>query len=109
MRSYAGALAKHNIRVNSIHPTGVSTPMAVNEYFADYLTQEAEIANAFSNALPVASVDAIDVSMSVLHLVSGSGGRYITGHKLAVDCGSTTVATGGAFNVAVAMQTDATE
>ena len=102
MRSYAGALAKHNIRVNSIHPTGVSTPMAVNEYFADYLVQESEIANAFSNALPVASVDAIDISMSVLHLVSDSG-RYITGHKLAVDCGSTTVAT-GAFNVAVAMQ-----
>jgi NAD(P)-dependent dehydrogenase (short-subunit alcohol dehydrogenase family) len=26
-RSYANTLAKHNIRVNSVHPTGVTLPV----------------------------------------------------------------------------------
>ncbi len=32
MRVYANLLAPHNIRVNSIHPCGVRTPMIDNEY-----------------------------------------------------------------------------
>src|SRR5690606_8515945 len=31
MRSYANTLAPHRIRVNTVHPTGVNTPMVVNE------------------------------------------------------------------------------
>ena len=34
MRSYANILAPHRIRVNSVHPTGVRTPMVVNEVMA---------------------------------------------------------------------------
>ena len=94
MRSYAGALAKHSIRVNSIHPTGVNTPMVVNDHFAKFVIEEPEVSRAFSNALPVSLVEPIDVSRSVLHLVAESG-RYITGLTMTVDCGMTTVASGG--------------
>lgn len=31
MRSCANQLAEHSIRVNTIHPTGVNTPMVVND------------------------------------------------------------------------------
>jgi SDR family mycofactocin-dependent oxidoreductase len=34
MRAYATNLLQHNIRVNSVHPTGVNTPMVVNEVMA---------------------------------------------------------------------------
>jgi NAD(P)-dependent dehydrogenase (short-subunit alcohol dehydrogenase family) len=94
MRSYAGTLAKYNIRVNSIHPTGVDTPMVVNEYFGKWAAEQPEIARSYANAMPVSMVEPIDVSRSVLHLVSQSG-RYITGHTMVVDAGQTTVALAG--------------
>ena len=31
MRYYATALAEKNIRVNTVHPSGVATPMMLNE------------------------------------------------------------------------------
>ena len=33
MRALAHELAPHNIRINTIHPTGVATPMIVNPWF----------------------------------------------------------------------------
>lgn len=91
MRSYAGTLAKHGIRANSIHPTGVNTPMVVNDFFGAWAKEQPEISRSYANALPIPMVEAIDVSRSVLHLVSESG-RYITGHTMVVDAGQTTVA-----------------
>ena len=105
MRSYAGALAKHSIRVNSIHPTGVATPMVLNEHFKHYMLEEPEIQSAFFNALPVAAIEPIDVSRSILHLVSDSG-RYITGHTMVVDCGSTTVAFANGVTVSTMMASE---
>ena len=32
MRTLANELAPHSIRVNSMHPTGVNTPMVMNAY-----------------------------------------------------------------------------
>jgi NAD(P)-dependent dehydrogenase (short-subunit alcohol dehydrogenase family) len=37
MRSYANNLAPHSIRVNSVHPTGVNTPMVVNDAMQEFL------------------------------------------------------------------------
>ena len=37
MRVYANLLAQQNIRVNSIHPTGVETPMINNEFTREWL------------------------------------------------------------------------
>ena len=37
MRIYANHLAPHSIRVNSVHPAGVNTPMINNEFIRDWL------------------------------------------------------------------------
>jgi SDR family mycofactocin-dependent oxidoreductase len=86
MRSYANLLAPHRIRVNTVHPTGVNTPMVVNENFGQWVEAYPEIAQTFRNALPVELIEPIDVSRAVLYLVSDDG-RYVTGHSLAVDAG----------------------
>jgi len=62
MRSYANNLAPHRIRVNSVHPTGVNTPMVVNDAMQEFLAQDPSMGNATANALPVDMVEAIDVS-----------------------------------------------
>lgn len=95
MRSYAGRLARHNIRVNSIHPTACETPMIMNEFFGEWAGKEGDIMAAYTNALPIPSVEPIDISRAVLYLVSDDG-RYVTGHTMHVDAGMTTVSTGGA-------------
>ncbi|HEY2191098.1 MAG TPA: mycofactocin-coupled SDR family oxidoreductase [Actinomycetospora sp.] len=87
MRSYAATLAEWNIRVNSIHPTGVNTPMVVNEFFGEYMEKSnPKTAARVVNALPVELVEPIDVSEAVLYLVCESG-RYVTGTCLPVDAG----------------------
>ena len=86
MRSWANALAPHNIRVNSVHPTGVNTPMIVNEAMAEVLA--AAPPNAMTNALPVDLVEPVDISNAILFLVSDEG-RYVTGVTLPVDAGFT--------------------
>ena len=102
MRSYAGTLAKHNIRVNSMHPTGVNTPMVVNEFFGEWAKKEPEIARSNANALPIPMVESIDISRSVLHLVAESG-RFITGHTMIVDAGQTSVGLAGVGSANIAL------
>jgi SDR family mycofactocin-dependent oxidoreductase len=84
MRSWANTLAPHNIRVNSVHPTGVNTPMIVNETMAQLLA--AAPPDTMTNALPVALVEPVDISNAILFLVSDDG-RYVTGVTLPVDAG----------------------
>lgn len=86
MRSYANWLAPHNIRVNTIHPTGVETPMIMNEVIGQMVADNPDIANALQNLLPVPMVQPIDISNAVLFLASDMG-RYITGVTLPVDAG----------------------
>ncbi|KHO26724.1 3-ketoacyl-ACP reductase [Mycolicibacterium setense] len=89
MRAYANFLAPHSIRVNSIHPTGVDTPMINNEFTRDWLRHISEELNAptdFGNALPVQVVQAEDIANAVAWLVSGQA-RYVTGVTLPVDAG----------------------
>ena len=86
MRSYANWLAPHSIRVNSVHPTGVNTPMIMNDVMNEYLESDPSIANALSNLLPVPVVEAIDISNAIAWLVSDDA-RYVTGVTLPVDAG----------------------
>ena len=89
MRAYANFLAPHSIRVNTIHPTGVDTPMINNEFTRGWLKHIAEELNAptdFSNALPVQVIQSEDVANAVAWLVSDQA-RYITGVTLPVDAG----------------------
>jgi SDR family mycofactocin-dependent oxidoreductase len=89
MRLYANLLAQHNIRVNSIHPSGVDTPMINNEFIRKWLADLAVegAAQGMGNALPVQILQADDIANAVAWLVSDQA-RYITGVTLPVDAGS---------------------
>lgn len=86
MRSYAKVLAPRGIRVNSVHPTGVHTPMVVNEAFARYMGDNPEVASGLQNPMPVPLLDPADVTAAVLWLVSDAA-RYVTGVTLPIDAG----------------------
>jgi SDR family mycofactocin-dependent oxidoreductase len=88
MRSYANNLAPHRIRVNSVHPTGVRTPMVVNDVMAEFLAQDPSLSDALANALPVDMVEPVDISNAIVWLVSDDA-RYVTGVTLPVDAGFT--------------------
>ncbi len=86
MRSYANQLAQHSIRVNTIHPTGVNTPMVVNEVMQEFLESDPQLSNAMANALPVPMIEPVDLSNAIVFLASDAG-RYVTGVTLPVDAG----------------------
>jgi len=88
MRYYATSLAEKNIRVNSVHPTGVATPMILNEPAAQHMAEHPEGNSAFENLLPVELIEPADVSDAMVYLC-GQSGRYITGITLPVDGGLT--------------------
>jgi SDR family mycofactocin-dependent oxidoreductase len=88
MRTFANAYAKHGIRVNTVHPTGVSTPMVMNDFTAEFLTGKPEVAAIAENLLPVPFVEPEDVSSAVAWL-AGDEARYVTGITLPVDAGFT--------------------
>jgi SDR family mycofactocin-dependent oxidoreductase len=88
MRSYANNLARHSIRVNTVHPTGVNTPMVVNPAMEAFLSRDPSLSNAMANALPVAMVEPEDISNAILWLVSDDA-RYVTGITVPVDAGFT--------------------
>jgi len=90
MTGYAGRLAEHDIRVNTFHPTGVSTPMVSNDFFVKWGEENPEYMASWLNALPVAAMQPIDASRVLLFLVSDAG-RYITGQQIIVDAGQTTI------------------
>lgn len=94
MRTLAPELAPHRIRVDSVHPTTVDTPMvqnpAVYELFGMPGASREEAAKGFLpvNALPVPWVEAVDISNAVLLLASDES-RYVTGTTVQVDAGGT--------------------
>lgn len=87
MRSAAHAYAKHNIRVNSVHPTGVATPMIFNDHVAGLFAANPEGTGMTGNLLDVPYVEALDVTNAVAWLASDKA-RYITGVALPVDAGN---------------------
>ncbi|WP_071288194.1 mycofactocin-coupled SDR family oxidoreductase [Mycolicibacterium llatzerense] len=86
MRYYATSLAANNIRVNTVHPTGVATPMILNEGFAELVAENPQDVTGLQAPLPVELIDASDVSEAMVYLC-GRSGRYITGITLPVDGG----------------------
>ncbi|WP_280270536.1 mycofactocin-coupled SDR family oxidoreductase [Nocardia wallacei] len=91
-KAFAAELAKDNIRVNSIHPTGVNTDMAtdpsVQEVFSGAIERNPRPASLFTNMLDVALVEPGDVANTVSYLVSEEA-RFITGHAMTIDAGIT--------------------
>ena len=94
MRSYAGRLARHSIRVNTIHPTTTETPLGRDDRYIRWFMEESELSGTYNQALPIPSIQPIDISRGILYLVSDDG-RYVTGQTLHVDGGNTTVAAVG--------------
>ncbi|OBA57324.1 3-ketoacyl-ACP reductase [Mycobacterium sp. 1100029.7] len=88
MRYFATTLAAKNIRVNTVHPCGVATPMLLNEPVAQRMAEFPEGKVAFENLLPVELIDVSDVSEAMVYLC-GPSGRYVTGITLPVDAGNT--------------------
>ena len=87
-RNYASFLAPHSIRVNSIHPTGVDTPMINNDMSRTRFERaNEEDLRALVNAMPVTRVDPIDIANTVLWLCSDES-RYFTGNVVRVDAGA---------------------
>jgi SDR family mycofactocin-dependent oxidoreductase len=87
MRYYANSLAEKNIRVNTVHPTGVMTPMVVNEQFMQFAVEHPEFGETMQNLLPnVPVIEASDITEAMVYLC-GTSGRYITGITHVVDAG----------------------
>ena len=85
-KSWAIELAPHHIRVNSIHPTGVNTPMNDGLAELEGTTTQAIAERSAGNLLPVPWVEPEDVSSMVLYLVSDEA-RFITGSQFVLDAG----------------------
>jgi SDR family mycofactocin-dependent oxidoreductase len=90
MRGYAKLLGKHRIRVNTVHPMGVATPMVMNEQFAELYSKpgNAKIFEVSPRLLPINVLETADVSNAILWLVSDDA-RAVTGITLPVDAGVT--------------------
>lgn len=95
MRTFAVELGQHMIRVNSVHPTNVNTPLFMNEPTMKLFRPDLEnpgpddlkaIAQMM-HTLPVGWVEPEDISNAVLFLASDES-RYITGVTLPIDAGS---------------------
>ncbi|KOG91518.1 3-ketoacyl-ACP reductase [Streptomyces varsoviensis] len=94
MRALAVELAPHNIRVNSVNPGNVDTPMVNNAPMRKLFLPEVsdptpEAANDVMremSALPVGWLDSQGVSEAVLYLASDAA-RHVTGITLPVDAG----------------------
>jgi (+)-trans-carveol dehydrogenase len=95
MRTFAVELGQHNIRVNSVHPTNVNTPLFMNEGtmrlfrpdLANPGPDDMKVVAQMMHTLPIGWVEPEDISNAVLFLVSDEA-RYITGVTLPIDAGS---------------------
>jgi SDR family mycofactocin-dependent oxidoreductase len=85
-KSWAQELAPHNIRVVSLHPTGVKTPMNDGLAALEGLTPREVAERSAGNLLPVPWIEPEDVAGAVVFLASDSA-RYITGSQFVIDAG----------------------
>ncbi|GHE79893.1 putative short-chain type dehydrogenase/reductase [Amycolatopsis deserti] len=96
MRVLAIELAPHHIRVNSIHPATVDTPMVANEAswklflggIEGATREQAAVGMKTLNALPIPWLDVDDISNAVLYLASDES-RHVTGTTMVLDAGAT--------------------
>jgi SDR family mycofactocin-dependent oxidoreductase len=89
-RAFAAELGRHNIRVNSVHPGAVNTPMGSGNMMAA-LTHAAETNPVLNNMgtpfLPTFAAEAEDIANAVAFLASDDA-RLITSEHLSIDQGA---------------------
>ena len=88
MQVLALDLAPHNIRVNTIHPTGVLSGMTMNDAMAKMVEEGSPDLLAMQNALPIEILQPEDIADAVEWLVSDKA-QYVTGISLPIDAGFT--------------------
>jgi (+)-trans-carveol dehydrogenase len=95
MRVLANEHGKDNIRVNTVHPSNVATPMLLNDEtyrlfrpdLENPTIEDFKIAAKRVHLLDVPFVEPEDIANAAIFLVSDEG-RYITGVALPVDAGA---------------------
>ncbi len=95
MRTFAVELGAQNIRVNSVHPTNVNTPLFMNEPTMKMFRPDLDnpgpddmlVIGQLMHTLPIGWVEPEDIANAVLFLASDEA-RFITGVTLPVDGGS---------------------
>lgn len=85
-KSWAIELAPHNIRVVSIHPTGVNTPMNDGLAALEGLTPKEVGERSAGNLINVPWVEPEDVANAVVFLASDKS-RFVTGSQFVLDAG----------------------
>jgi NAD(P)-dependent dehydrogenase (short-subunit alcohol dehydrogenase family) len=85
-KSWAIELAPHNIRVVSLHPTGVNTPMNDGLAELEGTTPQKIAERSAGNLLAVPWIEPEDVAAAVVFLASDKA-RFITGSQFVVDAG----------------------
>lgn len=90
-KSFAQELAKDGIRVNSVHPGGVDTPMAQgimgveDSGFVKGMAENPSLTGMLTQWIP-GMMEAREISNAVLFLASDEA-KWVTGHAMAVDGG----------------------
>lgn len=90
-KAFAVELARDHVRVNSVHPTGVNTPMGAGDFpvqIGAALEANPRPGAMLMNMLDVDVLQPEDVSDTVSFLTSDEA-RYITAQAIAVDAGNT--------------------
>jgi NAD(P)-dependent dehydrogenase (short-subunit alcohol dehydrogenase family) len=90
-KSAALELGEYGIRVNSIHPWGVNTPMLEDPTTEAMLAAHPQYLSSFAAALPDLPVaEPADITEAVLWLASDAS-RAVTGTQLTLDMGATKI------------------
>ncbi|MDR1939508.1 MAG: mycofactocin-coupled SDR family oxidoreductase [Clostridiales bacterium] len=85
-KSWALENTEYGIRVISIHPTGVNSPMNDGLAFMEGATPEEIAVRSAGNLIPVPWIEPEDVADSVLFLASDKA-KYVTGSQYVLDAG----------------------
>jgi SDR family mycofactocin-dependent oxidoreductase len=88
MQVLALNLAPHNVRVNTVHPTGVLSGMTMNDAMAKMVEAGSPDLMSMQNALPVEILQPDDIADAVEWLVSDKA-KHVTGIQLPIDAGFT--------------------
>lgn len=89
MKAYATELAQHNVRVNTLHPTGVLSGMGSGEALGsiqDLFAKNPRVGPMMMNMLDVDITQPEDQAAAVLWLASDES-KYVTATELRVDAG----------------------
>ncbi|GAA2866749.1 mycofactocin-coupled SDR family oxidoreductase [Pseudonocardia halophobica] len=90
-KAFAVELGEHGIRVNSVHPCAVQTPMGgggVLGIIGEALEAHPNLGGMFTNILPLEQAEPRDIANTVLFLASDES-RFMTAHELSPDAGVT--------------------